>query len=80
MLTWKIRMTGSMSATGIVRPISRVGLVAGYVKYVISSYILHLRVSWVGNGLPVRVLRAVQFNDSTNVSVAPAILMLLPAT
>ena len=35
----------------------------GYVKRVISSYLLRLRV-WGGDGFPVRVLRAVQFHDS----------------
>ena len=41
----------------------------GYVKRVISSYVLRLRVLG-GEGMPVRVFRAVQFHD-TNVSVAP---------
>ena len=41
----------------------------GYVKRVISSYVLRLRVLG-GEGMPVRVFRAVQFHDS-NVSVAP---------
>ena len=105
-LTWKMRMTGSMAVAGIVhipsadtfychreeagdgvrefRPLHSSWLricchadaeeqpriaSGGYVKRVISSFLLRLRV-WGGDGFPVRVMKAVQFHDS-NVSVAP---------